>query len=350
LNDYLNARVSLMAARLLRTDEPQVLAEGTSDERAAVLERAGLTQLLADLQAGQYLEQSIIRAQLADILILMRAAGEARSFLQYWTLRFEITNLKAIIRGKLAKAPVSLIRQELSDIGFLASLPVEELLQTEDIQELLRRLETTHYADMVRFARRAFEAQPRLFDLDAALDRRYYHGLVERARPLEESLGASFRRIMELHIDRINLTWLLRFRFNYSLPPAQVYYLLIPSHYRLTSNTLKELSVLNQMEDVLAALPQPYLGWLKDAGNVNQVAGILDGHYAETAQSVLRSSAPAFSRAFAYLVLRDRDLRRVRATLKGWSLGLDVATMRQALGLEETPDAIGPDVIGYGAA
>lgn len=329
-----------MAERLLRADEPRLLAEGTSDERAAVLERAGLTQLIADLQAGQYLEQSIIRTQLADILILMRAAGEARSFLQYWTLRFEITNLKAIIRGKLAKAPVSLIRQELSDMGFLASLPVEELLQTEDIQELLRRLETTHYADMVRFARRAFEAQPRLFDLDAALDRRYYHGLVERARPLEKSLGVSFHRIMELHIDRVNLTWLLRFRFNYSLPPAQVYYLLIPSHYRLSSNTLKELSVLNRMEDVLAVLPQPYRDLLKGAVTVSQVSGILDGYFAKTAQSVLRSSAPAFARAFAYLMLRDRDLRRVRAALKGWSLGLDASVMRQALGLDEPPARI----------
>lgn len=339
LNEYLNARVSLMAARLMRENEPQILAEGAPDERAAVLERAGLSQLIADLQAGRYLEQSIIRAQLADILILMRAAGDARKFLQYWALRFEITNLKAIIRGKLAKAPLPVIRQELSDMGFLTSLPIEELLQTEDIDELLRRLETTPYADMVRFARRAFEAQPRLFDLDAALDRRYYHGLVERARPLEEVLGNGFRKIMELHIDRINLTWLLRFRFSYNLPPAQVYYLLVPSHYHLSSAVLKELSVLNRMEDVLVALPEPYRSWLQDADSVNRVAGILDVRYADSAQAVLRSAAPAFSRAYAYLVLRDRDLRRVRAALKGWSLGLDAQTISQALGLSEPQPA-----------
>jgi V/A-type H+/Na+-transporting ATPase subunit C len=328
-----------MASRLLREDEIHVLAEGAEDERTAVLERAGLSQLVADLASGQYLEQSIIRAQLADILILMRAAGDARSFLQYWALRFEITNLKAIIRGKLANAPLATVRQELSDMGFLASLPVEELLQTEDLDELLRRLETTPYADMVRFARRAFEAQPRLFDLDAALDRRYYHGLVERARPLEEVLGASFHKIMELHIDRTNLSWLLRFRFTYDLPPAQVYYLLIPSHYRLSSSVLKDLSVLNHLQDMLETLPQPYRQWLKGAQSVNQVAGILDSKFAETAQTVLRSAAPAFSRAFAYLVLRDRDLRRVRASLKGWSLGLDVQTIRQALGLDDSSPA-----------
>lgn len=338
MDNYLNARVSLMASRLLRDDALQLLAEGTVDERISILERAGLSQLIGDLESGRYLEQSIIRTQLADILILMRAAGEARGFLQYWALRFEITNLKTIIRGKLSKAPMAVVRQELSDMGFLTSLPVEELLQTEDIDELLRRLESTPYADMVRFARRAFEAQPRLFDLDAALDRRYYHGLVEHARPLEETLGASFRRLMELHIDRVNLTWLLRFRFTYRLPPAQVYYLLIPSHYVLSSGVLKELSVLDRIEDMLKALPAPYRNWLKDAHGVNQVAGILETRFAERLQSVLRSYAPAFSRAFAYLMLRDRELRRVRAALKGWNLDLDRSIIRQAIGLENMPD------------
>jgi V/A-type H+-transporting ATPase subunit C len=343
LNHYLDARVSLMAAHLLRAEEIPILAEGTAEACTAILERAGLSQIIADLAAGQYLEQSIIRSQLADILILLRAAGEARKFLQYWTLRFELTNLKAVIRAKMANAPPALVRQELIDLGFLASLPVEELLQTEDVGELLRRLETTHYADMVRFARRAFEAQLNLFDLDAALDRRFYHGLAEQARQQEASLGSSFRGLMELLIDRINLVWLLRYRFTYKLPPSQVYYLLVPSHYRLSSEVLKELSVLNRLEDVLAALPQPYRDWLQEADSVYKVFMTLEGKSARAAQAVLRSSAPGFARAFAYLTLRERDLRRVRAALKGWSIGLDTQIIKQAMGLEDLQSALKAD-------
>ena len=160
LNRYLDARVSLMASRLLREAELPILAEGSMDERADVLARIGLSRILSELEAGRYLEQSIIRSQVDDILVLMRAAGEARRFLEYWTLRFELSNLEAIIRAKMSRTPIAVVRKELIDLGFLAALPVEDLLQTEDIGELLRRLETTHYADIVRFARRAFEAQP----------------------------------------------------------------------------------------------------------------------------------------------------------------------------------------------
>jgi V/A-type H+-transporting ATPase subunit C len=50
---------------------------------------------------------------------------------------------------------------------------------------------------------------------------------------------------------------------------------------------------------------------------------------------VLRSSAPAISRAFAYLILRERDLRAVRAVLRGRHLGLAAADIR--LALQRTP-------------
>jgi len=46
---------------------------------------------------------------------------------------------------------------------------------------------------------------------------------------------------------------------------------------------------------------------------------------------VLRSSAPDIARAFAYLILRERDLRGVRAVLRGRHLGLSAADIRQAL-------------------
>lgn len=335
-NHYLDARVSLMASRLLDEGELLLLTTGSAADRAAVLARAGLSQVLADEAAGRYLEQSIVRSQLDDLLILMRAAGDGRPFLRYWGMRFELSNLKAIVRAKLSGAPIAEVRQSLIDLGFLASLPTEELLRTEDVGELLRRLEATRYADMVRFARRAFEAQPRLFDLDAALDRRFYHGLVELAAR-HGSPGSPFQQLMEQLIDRVNLVWLLRYRFLYDLPPSQVYYLLVPSRYRLSSGLLRELSVLNRMQEVLAALPEPYRAWLHDATSVYDAFTIMERKAADRARAVLRSNAPALARTFAYLGLRERDLRRVRAAIKGTRIGLDAELIRQAMGLADIP-------------
>ena len=116
-------------------------------------------------------------------------------------------------------------------MGVFGRLDIEDLAHAEDVGELLRRLESSPYADIVRPARRAFEESHDPFILDAALDRSYYEGLEHRALPLENVAGQSFRRLMSSLIDRLNLVWLLRYRFNYNLPPAQVYYLLVASRY-----------------------------------------------------------------------------------------------------------------------
>jgi len=52
---------------------------------------------------------------------------------------------------------------------------------------------------------------------------------------------------------------------------------------------------------------------------------------AEQALKVLRSGAPDIARAFAYLILRERDLRAVRAILRGRHLGLAAADIRTAM-------------------
>ena len=167
--------------------------------------------------------------------------------------------------------------------------------------------------------------------LDAALDRGYYEGLALRAKALEDHGGTSLRRLMGPLIDRINLVWLLRYRFNYHLPPAQVYFLLVASSYALPSSRLRELAALGSVEAVLDALPDPLRASLQGVTDIPGVFARMDAAAAEFAAQVLRSRAPALCRAFAYLILRERDLRSVRAILRGRHLGLASPDIRAAM-------------------
>ena len=216
-------------------------------------------------------------------------------------------------------------------MGAFGRLDIHDLAHAEDVSELLRRLEAGPYASIVRQARRAFEESHDPFILDAALDRGYYEGLAHRAQPLENEAGAAFRRLMGSLIDRINLVWLLRYRFNYNLPPAQVYFLLVSSHYGLPSSRLRDLAALGSLEAILDALPDPLRATLRDAPDIPAVFMRMEVAAAEAAGKVLHSGAPAIARAFAYLILRERDLRAIRAILRGRQLELPVADIRTAI-------------------
>ncbi len=346
MSAYLNTRVSLYSGRLLRGEDLDALVRLPQAEMADSLAAHGLPQLAAGFEPAaaheqdlRSLEQRIIAQMLDETQVLIRPlAGDERSFLMYWTSRFEISNVKTLLRGKMTGERPAALLARLTPMGPFGRIDNQGLAHAEDVGELLQRLESGPYAGIVRLARRAFEDSRDPFNLDAALDRGYYEGLILRARPLEKAEGAPFRSLMAGLIDRINLVWLLRYRFNYGLPPAQVYYLLLGSRYSLAGTLLRELSSLDSLEAVLDALPAKWRARLAGAADVPSVFSRMEHLAVELAAQILHSSAPGMTRAFAYLILRERDLRAVRALLRGRHLGLSDAAIRFAL--QRSPEMV----------
>lgn len=337
MSAYLNTRVSLYASRLWPDEALDALVSATDDAVADTLNRHGLPQLavnqdMAAAQDSRSLEQRIIAQILDETRVLIRPlSGDARAFLTFWTARFEISNVKTLLRSKMTGERPAAVLARLTPMGAFGRLDNQELALVEDAGELLRRLAAGPYAGIVRLARRTFEQSGDPFSLDAALDHGYYEGLTLRAKPLEDRVGAPFRSLIAHLIDRVNLVWLLRYRFNYGLPPAQVYYLLVGSRYSLPSSQLQALAALDSLEAVLAALPAPWQALLSGVADIPGVFARMEHAAVEQALRVLRADAPDIARAFAYLILRERDLRAVRAVLRGRHLGLGDADIRQAL-------------------
>ncbi len=330
---YLHARVSVLAGQLLPAGGLETLITCLPEQEAALLQNAGLA--LSDASGPEEpaaLEQWLIDALVADFTVLARAlSGVPRELLVYWARRFELSNLKAIIRGKMAEQPAEKIREQLLDIGAFATLPLDDLLRTEDVAELLRRLEVTPYADIARQARRIYEEQQGLFALDAAMDRRYLSGLGKRVTALDANDRRILRRLVGAILDRFNLIWLLRYRFAYNLTAAEAYYLLIPGGYRLRGAELQALAQLGSFEEVLGNLPEPLASELARASCITTVDRLLEEQIGSIADSILRYTAFNLARAFAYLVMRERDLLQLHAVLKGKRLHMKPDTIRLAL-------------------
>ncbi len=326
---YLHARVSVMRERLLKPGQIETLLE--RDEAAA----RALGPLSTESKAS--FEQQSISTLLEEFLVLVRPlTGTARAFLLTWAHRLELTNLKAILRGKLAGLPQPAIRADLVDMGPFATLPVDDLLRTEDFLELLRRLETTPYADIARHARAVFETEHELFAVDAAVDRRYFASLVTVYQRLDGSERDALRALLGSVLDRVNLVWLLRYRFVYDLPATQTFYLLVAAPFRLDGARLARLCKLESFEDVLGALPAPLEHTLAGARDIFDVTRRLESATVDTAHRVLKHADSALARALAYLVAREFDLRKLRALTKARLLHLDRGITRRALGLEGT--------------
>lgn len=331
---YLHARVSLFAGKLLGTEQIQTLIDQTGSSIPAPEPNTSDTVTISSQYTGD-LDQNNVTILLRELAVLIRPlSGPARDLLGYWAHRFELSNLKAIIRGKMSGQPQHTIEQQLLDMGGFTRLPTAELLQSDSPAELLRRLEQTPYADIARQARRLLERGEALFALDAAIDRRYFAGLSRRGNDIGNRAGQVLRGVIGSIIDRVNLVWLLRYRFAYNLPPAQAYYLLIPASQRLGAPQLQHLAQSATFEDAIANLPPPYDTLLAGVHNTTEATLRLEFETWRIAENALRHSSFNAARALAYMVLRERDLRRLRAIVRGHNLQMPPDMIRTALGLQ----------------
>ena len=337
MSAYLNTRVSLFKERIWPYPELDKLVHAADLEIPGMLKDGGLPTLAAGFGGHDTLslESRIIAQLLEETRILVRPlSGFSRQFLIYWTERFEVSNVKTLLRAKMSGERPASVLPRLVNMGVFSKLDVDDLTHAEDVTELFRRLDASPYADIVRHARRAFEDSHDPFILEATLDRAYYEGLVRRARVLEKEASPEIRKLMADLIDRINLVWMMRYRFNYNLPAAQVYYLLVANGYRLNGEVIQSMVTQSSPEAMLDHLPESMIGRIAGVSGIINIFRRLENAAIECAQQTLTRGHDALSRAFAYLIIREHNLRSVRAVLRGRHLKLPVADIYQAIGRE----------------
>ncbi|OAD20297.1 h+transporting two sector atpase c subunit [Candidatus Thiomargarita nelsonii] len=313
---YLNARISIFAGRLLSETRLTELLNQPSSQGEDLLNDTTIDQNL--------IEQAWLMRMLADFQVLVRPlSGAPRELLMYWFHKWDIANLKTIVRGKIAGLKAEAISAQLLELGQLSALPIEQLLRTEDIGELLRRLEKSPYGNIARQARHLFEKDHQLYSLDAAIDRHYLLGFVQRIRVLDSKQRQHLSSLVSIMMDRFNLLWLLRYRFAYNLSAAETYYLLVPTPYLLNRNRLQRLVELNSLEEVLAHLPEPFYSLLLETDNTFSVDQRLTMKMQQLAELTLKLQSFTLAKVFAYILLREMEMRRVMAILKGKNLNLN---------------------------
>lgn len=337
---YLKTRVAVMSKQLYSPRQFEHLirspleALGREFSLHEFIER-GLSRATLNRVA----EKALIGTLMQELSVLLRPLeGAARNILIHWIRKFELYNLKAIIRGKLQELSFDQIKENLHDLPPLISLPHERLLRTESILELLRQLEEGPYSDIAHQARRVYEEKNEPFSLDAAIDHSYYTGLLRRASANEGFDRSSLLELLGALIDQQNLIWLLRYRFSYGLSATETYFHLIPFGRRLYREQLKILVNKDSLEEVITGL-RGHLGEvMSGVGDALEAERILDNETAAQAHQSLRFSPSAVTRSLAYLILREMDLKKIYAIIQGKVLLLENDLIRTAAGMHVLPD------------
>ncbi len=214
--EYLNTRVRVMLAKLLK---PQ--------QFLALLELRELTELLRALSDTDYapelercsvefsgyelIEQTVLRNGQRIFTHLMRIAPEEpRQLIELVLERFEVFNLKTIVRGVHARVSAAEIARSLYPSIIYSQAFYAELLQRGTLRGILDYLLSTgnRYYKPLAAVFPEYERTGRLALLEHALDSFYFAQARERLR--EDQNAQIVRDALGTEADILNLVYALR--------------------------------------------------------------------------------------------------------------------------------------------
>lgn len=334
---YLNTRVAVMATQLL---DPDAIGRLSQMQLPELAERFHLAPLLDEQQSAETrsraIEQSLIQVLLGELQILVRPMSAAeRAVVLAWGRKYALFNLKSLIRGKLHDLDQKEIRDNLFDLPARIRLPDQELFRAENVLELLRQLEAGPHSLIARQAREIYEQRREPFALEAAIDQRYYAGLVRQVAQFHDDNLQPLHHLIGAELDRIDLLWLLRFRFSYQLSPSETFFQLVPSLRLLHRDRLLHLVNVETFQRVIESLPAPLDGLLAECQTVIDVQRQMGRYVAREARRILRHSPSGVARALAYLMLREMDLFLLFALVQGRLLNLSSEVVDIAIEITE---------------
>lgn len=196
-----------------------------------------------------------------------------------------------------------------------SSISIEKLIESRTTNELVENLKGTEY---YRPLKRLQERQSvTLFDYDLTLDL-YYFSTIWRVRKkvLKKKELEVFTRDCGSQIDLLNMQWIYRAKKYYNMPPAHIYSLLIPIHYKISIDLIKELVESANMDDFFAAMAKTSYSRHYDFEQNLTIEQMYTNCLYHLYMADKRSNPYSIATINTYLFLKEEELRKLTTAIE----------------------------------
>lgn len=334
---YVTARVRAKKNLLLTADQyPKLLARDASEIARALQEGQYKTEIdeLAARYRGADLVERATRLNLGRTYAQIQgfAKGELALMIAGYLGRYDLYNVKTILRGKFAGAKPEDILDETVPAGSLAPR-LGELSRVERIEDLATALHNTPWGRVVKEQTEG-RALANLVEAENALDHFYYNTLLASI-PTGGRANKAFREWIQNEIDVVNLKTLFRLRFA-RVTDWEPYFLLggtdvsRESAQRIVRGTdeevVAEVGTLDVAAEVVDATRQALA-----AGTVNAVATALERELIRDASGFSHRAPLSVLPVIDFILNKKIEADNLRAIAYGKQTGLPSQTIQELL-------------------
>jgi V/A-type H+-transporting ATPase subunit C len=253
-----HARVRAMYSRML-----------TSENRARLCEAASFVALVSALGEtvyGPYLAEVgdkdltprraiyQIKSHLANayLTVIRLVPQHARALLGQLYRRFEVDNLKAVLRGVATGASWEEVRYVLFPVGSFSILPVQAMMEAGSVAAAVERLRGTLYYRTLEHAMKRYSAEQNLFPLEVALDLDYWRELWDDVGRFSKRERVQALRIVGSLVDVNNLMWAVRYRVYHHLSEEEIINYTLPFGHKVQDAHIRAIAAGADIAHIVA--------------------------------------------------------------------------------------------------
>jgi V/A-type H+-transporting ATPase subunit C len=146
-------------------------------------------------------------------------SGPGADLLDWTLVRFQIENLKVLIRTCLTKTPLEEVKEYLISLPTEFALNIQELAKAESPADFIRLAPMKVLQENLEKALEIYHEYPQSFFFEVALDCSYYKELVARIEELLVEDRRIVRPMVYQEADIFNIMLVARGKFYYGLAP-----------------------------------------------------------------------------------------------------------------------------------
>ena len=315
--------------RMLQMEIPQIariLGEGAYKEE--------ILALAARISGVDLIEVATSRNLAAVFTQIIRfSESELRQMIGWYLDRFDVQNIKTIVRGKLFGAAPAEVSEDIVAAGSLRESFLQSLIELPTLEELFDRLEGTIYAQALKALGRKLADVERWNHWEDLVTQLYYKYLLEVIP--ERTEGTRLMREWVRHeVDIVNLKTLLRLWAQKVTLPYDPF---VEGGFELPKSELPGMITLDAA--ALAArlggirLTEDLAPRLKDlqALGVGQLVRSVEKLHLLSAGRQAHVHPLSVLPVLDYVVRKDREVQNLRIIARGKESGLSTEVIRELL-------------------
>lgn len=320
----------------------ELVAASTLGEQLDILRRSGYADQVADVGSGEptvaYLEHALWNhLAWASRLPLRLMQGASRELLDWYWRRFEVNNLKMVLRAAHHNTPVESFRDVIVPLGASSTLPWDTLIAANSVVAVVKLVRQSAYGLALDHALERYRREGVLFVLEVALDLSYTQHLLKLIAQLRGRDRREATRFVGAWVDAQNLLWAYRYRIYADFSPEEILNYTLHNGLRVNADAVRSIALGAPLLDVVSqiwgdTLPGlDTLEGLPDRQALPKLELILQRHLWLEARQARGGYPLSLATVLAYEILLESEVRDLMALAEGKAVGWTAEQIRPYL-------------------